>query len=105
MNISHYPRCHADEGMEYNTEGEAAATKLTSGTVDGATVSAIIAEYFDHTCDSCPVQLKTFKHAISHYSTKHNNQSGYLKCCGLKFKKKLHVLDHVRWHLDPTVFQ
>lgn len=87
------------------TEDEAKPVNSMNKAIDAATISSVIAEYFDLTCDLCSVELKSFKHAISHYSTKHKNKNGYLKCCGLKFKQKMHVVDHVRWHLDPSIFR
>lgn len=65
----------------------------------------MIAQHFDATCDLCSVELKTLKRAITHYDSEHNIDEGYLKCCGLKFKRDKLVMDHVRWHINPDIFK
>lgn len=92
-----------DESLNDSDDDEEKQPKY--GKVDKETVAAVIAEHFNRTCDLCPVELKSLKRAISHYRTEHNIDQGYLSCCGRRFKKLTLVEDHVRWHLNPNVFQ
>lgn len=65
----------------------------------------MIAKHFKSTCDLCPEQLSSLEQAKNHYRIDHQVHNGYLECCDKKFKKRCTLVDHVRWHLNPNVFQ
>lgn len=67
-------------------------------------IAAEIEKHFDHTCDFCSVEIKSLDRAAKHYRSEHN-MDGYLKCCGYKFKVSTLVSDHIRWHLNPKIFE
>lgn len=64
----------------------------------------VLLQEFDTTCDVCAVYLGTLKKAISHYK-KYHKMEGYIKCCKFKFKKDIHVDDHIKWHVQPDIFK
>lgn len=73
--------------------------------VDRETAGHIFTANFDTTCDFCHLDLKTLGKAIEHYRDVHDFDEGYVKCCGLKIKRKALVLDHIRWHIKPEIFK
>lgn len=80
------------------------AALIINKRIDEATMLAVIAEHFDG-CDLCAVKLRSLKHATSHYGAEHGGIKGYLKCCKMKLDRLGLVVEHVRWHLNPMVFQ
>lgn len=58
-----------------------------------------IKKHFHQTCDLCSFEVKSLDCAIKHYYTEHN-RDGYLKCCGLKFKRSDLLEDHIQSHLN-----
>lgn len=72
---------------------------------DEAAISAVIALYFKPTCSLCPMQLRSFEQADSHYRIDHQRERGFLECCDKKFNRRGAVVDHAMWHLDPNAFQ
>lgn len=73
--------------------------------LDEKTISAVIAKHFKSTCNLCSTQLCSFEQAKNHYRTEHQDENGYLECCGRTFKRRHHLVGHVRWHLNPNVFK
>lgn len=59
---------------------------------------------FDYRCEVCGVDSETFKKTLAHYKKKHDI-AGYIRCCGLKFRKKELVDDHIKWHSQPDIFK
>lgn len=62
-------------------------------------------ENFDMTCEQCDAQFKSFDEARFHYKRFHNEENGYIKCCGTKFKKTWLIRDHIKTHLNPESFK
>lgn len=60
-----------------------------------------IADNFDMSCDQCEVKFTAFYDARQHYKEKHNEDSGYIKCCGEKLKALVSIRDHINKHLNP----
>ncbi|KAJ6644122.1 Zinc finger protein [Pseudolycoriella hygida] len=59
--------------------------------------------YFDMKCDICGDPFETYRSAQKHYRTAHN-MKGYLICCGHKHHRRGRVLDHIQFHLNPSIF-
>lgn len=57
-----------------------------------------IPDYFDNSCDKCPVRFDSFQQAYSHYLREHGVRKGYVKCCGAKFSDVGRINDHIKWH-------
>lgn len=70
-------------------------------------MNEFIVANFDLTCDesSCEVTFTSLKDAKSHYADVHNNPDGYIRCCNQRFKFHLNAREHIKWHLNPTIFQ
>lgn len=65
-----------------------------------------IPPYFDMSCDLCNSAFDTFQEVKKHYRVKHKISKGYVKCCSnKKFYKRTNVIDHIKWHLNPNLFQ
>ncbi|XP_065085034.1 transcription factor grauzone-like isoform X1 [Ochlerotatus camptorhynchus] len=64
----------------------------------------MIAENVSLECDSCQKKFDTFVILQKHSMAEHKKLS-YVLCCGKKFNMKPRLVDHVRFHLDPTTFQ
>lgn len=60
--------------------------------------------YVDQTCDICHVQLDSLSVARIHYIVEHKKQLGYFKCCRSKHYCETNLIDHLNWHVNPTIF-
>lgn len=60
---------------------------------------------FDMSCDCCKKIFESLDEARKHYSTKHNNPRGYIKCCGRRMFYRCQVVQHITRHLDPDKFK
>lgn len=58
-----------------------------------------IADNFDMSCDQCDAKFTAFHDARQHYKDKHDEDNGYLKCCGKKLRKLWIIRDHINTHL------
>lgn len=72
--------------------------------VNQSQMQQVMTEHFDMNCEQCKTIFSSLSDAISHYSAKHNVQNGFVKCCGMKFKERKHLNDHIVWHLNPDAF-
>lgn len=50
-------------------------------------------------CEHCMEALSNFRDAKIHYKEEHG-VSGYIICCGKKFKQKCRLVDHINKHYD-----
>lgn len=64
-----------------------------------------IAENFDLSCDLCDAEFTSFNDARQHYKASHNEDKGYLKCCGMKYRSFSLIRDHIKKHLNPESFK
>lgn len=64
-----------------------------------------IAEFFDMTCDRCDAVFTTYYEARTHYKESHNDEKGYVKCCGMKLIRTGQIRDHVKTHSNPDMFK
>lgn len=65
-----------------------------------------IAENFDMKCDQCEEEkFITFDDARRHYRECHNEDKGWIKCCGKKLRSLLLIRDHIKKHLNPEQFK
>lgn len=71
------------------------STPNKSGSVDS------IGKYFSMKCNECEAPLSDLSDAMRHYKTQHNT-SGYLMCCDRKFDRRKAIIEHYRFHEDPT---
>lgn len=62
-----------------------------------------IRKLFDMTCDLCPAKFTTISYAIRHYRRTHD-KTGYVKCCGKRFFRRVYAMEHIQYHRDPTIF-
>lgn len=63
--------------------------------------SKFIADNFDMTCDQCDAIFKSLYDARTHYKNQHNEEKGYIKCCGTKIRELWLVRNHIQSHLNP----
>lgn len=66
---------------------------------------ADLRKYSDMKCDLCDIVLTDLQHAKDHYPAKHGIVNGYLRCCDAKLKKPADIIDHLRYHLNPNMFE
>lgn len=65
-----------------------------------------IPPYFDMSCDLCNAAFDSFQRVKKHYKMRHKISKGYIKCCSnKKFYKRSSIIDHIKWHLNPNLFQ
>lgn len=72
---------------------------------EGKLYDQFMMENFDMSCDECDAKFTSFKDAQRHYKASHNDDKGYLKCCGTKLKSFTLVRDHIKKHLNPESFK
>lgn len=60
---------------------------------------------FDMGCDFCNHSFESWADARAHYPREHNLLKGYLKCCNKKYRIRSSIIDHIKYHIDPTEFQ
>ncbi|KAJ6622260.1 Transcription factor grauzone [Pseudolycoriella hygida] len=59
--------------------------------------------YFNMKCDICGDPFETYRSAQKHYRNAHKVE-GYLICCGKKFHRRDRVMNHIKYHLNPSKF-
>lgn len=59
----------------------------------------------DLTCEFCETNFQSFGEAKRHYQTQHKNTHGYIKCCKRRLKTRAHIIEHIKWHLNPNTFK
>lgn len=72
------------------------------GQLEKETIATVIAEYFDPTCELCPMELNSLQRAIEHYKVDHKINGGFLKCCGRKIRTVESMENHIRMHLEAN---
>uniref|UniRef100_A0A336KMN4 CSON012579 protein n=1 Tax=Culicoides sonorensis TaxID=179676 RepID=A0A336KMN4_CULSO len=62
-----------------------------------------IRSFFNLNCTKCipPVYCHTLNEFKGHLRSVHNEKSPYLMCCSKKLTKRMDVIDHLNFHLDP----
>lgn len=75
--------------------------------LDTVEVDRIMAKYFDMSCDLCEnsYEANSLQQAQHHYMQVHQVPDGYIKCCGLHFKTKYGILEHIPYHMDESAFR
>lgn len=73
--------------------------------LDAADIDRVIATHFDMSCDRCNYTLSSLQEAQYHYINEHQVADGYIKCCGIRFKKNVNINGHILWHLKPDMFR
>ncbi|XP_058976036.1 myoneurin isoform X2 [Musca domestica] len=58
-----------------------------------------LAKNFRMYCDICKEETKTFSDLRRHFQTVHNEQA-YVWCCDKKFRRRCHLVEHIRSHTD-----
>lgn len=64
----------------------------------------IMREHAEMKCEICSHEFTDWSQAMSHYQQSHPNTRGFIRCCGRKIDKRYEMIDHVKWHEDPTIF-
>jgi hypothetical protein len=60
--------------------------------------------YCDMKCQICKEILTSWNDVKSHFRANHKTP-GYLICCERKFNKKIRLLEHISYHLNPEAFK
>lgn len=55
-------------------------------------------------CTRCCQTFGNFPDVQSHYRTVHQ-ENGYVMCCGRKYFRRIHLLDHIFKHINPDAFK
>ncbi|XP_058059594.1 transcription factor grauzone-like [Anopheles bellator] len=63
----------------------------------------LIAEYFRFSCEVCHQTVENFIMLKRHYRTEHG-RAGFVRCCERKLFKRCNLLEHVKVHLNPSLF-
>uniref|UniRef100_A0A1I8P7I8 C2H2-type domain-containing protein n=1 Tax=Stomoxys calcitrans TaxID=35570 RepID=A0A1I8P7I8_STOCA len=61
-------------------------------------------KHFEMKCAICQKKFDKFSLLCNHYSSAHNGQ-GYAVCCDKKFFRRLDLIDHINYHLNPEYFK
>ncbi len=85
------------------TVSTAANTSPKKYKTDSST--SLLSKYFNMNCDLCDSQLPSYREANKHYKDVHDLEKGYLICCGKKFYRHQHMLQHCEWHINPESFK
>ncbi|XP_058833649.1 zinc finger protein 62-like [Topomyia yanbarensis] len=64
----------------------------------------LIAERIELQCDTCSLKCSTFEDVQKHSMAEHEKRA-FLYCCKLKFSRKCRLMDHIRYHINPSEFQ
>lgn len=67
--------------------------------------SSLLSKYFNMSCDLCDTLLTSYRDTNQHYKDVHDLEKGYLICCGKKFYRLQHMLQHCEWHINPECFK
>lgn len=62
-------------------------------------------ESFDMSCDMCDAKFQSYFEARTHYKDVHDEDKGYIKCCGRKLRQFSFVMDHINAHFNPALFK
>lgn len=57
-----------------------------------------IREFIEVKCHICSLDFESFSKVKKHFKRFHKDQEAFLICCGKKFTKRSHLLDHIEWH-------
>lgn len=61
----------------------------------------LIRETANMKCTRCSAKFHSFVHATNHYRTIHQ-QEGFIECCGIKFKRRVFLVLHVKTHFKSA---
>ncbi|XP_073833528.1 uncharacterized protein [Musca autumnalis] len=56
-------------------------------------------------CRICKQFFGTYTLLHEHYKERHHNEEFYIECCELKIKKRGHLVEHIRMHIDYKAFK
>ncbi|XP_013114683.2 transcription factor grauzone [Stomoxys calcitrans] len=62
-----------------------------------------LAKNFKIICDLCHEEVKTFSELRKHFKAMHKKQA-YVLCCNKKFMRRSPLVEHIRWHCQPSEF-
>lgn len=79
--------------------------KAKKSALDADEIERVMSTHFDMKCIHCASVFKSLQAAQYHYMHDHGIADGYIRCCGLTFKKPDHIEGHVLWHLEPELFK
>ncbi|XP_055626310.1 transcription factor grauzone-like [Toxorhynchites rutilus septentrionalis] len=65
---------------------------------------AIIQTHVKYICDNCGINCPTFATFQKHVQDEHGTK-GFIVCCGQRYHKKVHLLEHVQKLEDPDKFK
>lgn len=77
----------------------------TNDSTENKLYDQFIADNFDMSCDLCDATFIAFHDARRHYKECHNEEKGWIKCCGTKLRLLSLVRDHIKKHLNPELFK
>ncbi|EAT34182.1 AAEL013547-PA [Aedes aegypti] len=64
----------------------------------------LISEFYRMACDLCGNVLDNIKSLNSHFRKEHQ-QRGYVVCCNKKLYKKCIMLEHIKFHTNPSAYR
>ncbi|XP_061396954.1 zinc finger protein 845-like [Musca vetustissima] len=56
-------------------------------------------------CMNCPESFATYTLLHEHFKECHSNEEFFIQCCDLKIKKRGHLVEHIRMHIDYKAFK
>lgn len=65
---------------------------------------ATMREHAEMKCEICSLEFTDWTQAMSHFRKSHPSTHGFIRCCGRKIDKRCEMIDHIKWHEDPTIF-
>ncbi|XP_037044359.1 transcription factor grauzone-like isoform X3 [Bradysia coprophila] len=103
--LSNGDSCDVDNDDNSGDQSEAGQTNddddKPSASLDKPSRDAELRKFFKMKCDICSdVKLDTLKKLRKHYRQVHKTD-GYLICCGMKFKFRHRMLEHIQYHVNP----
>ncbi|XP_062553330.1 transcription factor grauzone-like isoform X2 [Armigeres subalbatus] len=64
----------------------------------------LISEFYRMGCDLCGDVLVNISSLYSHFRKKHDRK-GYVVCCNKKIFKRCFMLDHIKFHTNPSAYR
>ncbi|XP_058444471.1 transcription factor grauzone-like [Malaya genurostris] len=94
----------ASRRTKRKTSRKRAHSRSTSVDLNRTADDQLIAERIELRCDTCSLECSTFDEVQKHSMAQHEKRA-FVYCCNLKFSRKCRLMDHIRYHLNPTEFK
>ncbi|GAB0100980.1 transcription factor grauzone [Sergentomyia squamirostris] len=78
--------------------------RKTEGPTKRELSDSLIRKYVELSCELCGMKFSLFDEVREHYALAHETK-GYVTCCNLQFNNRHRLVEHMRYHVDPSSHQ